>query len=162
MTADTTHRTTIAGLIAVLTIHAGLLSWSAAAHSPVSDELGHLAAGLSHWKLHRFELFAVNPPLVRSLATVRVALGDYSENWTRYAASPARRQEFRPGLDFVRANPDSFIGPHSTVDPPTTVDRRRPGPAHTTVRSRVSGRAFVPDVRRETGVTGTGVSRELA
>ena len=38
-------------LPALLAIHAGLLAYGAAIHSPSIDEVGHLAAGLSHWQL---------------------------------------------------------------------------------------------------------------
>ncbi len=57
---------------ALLAIHAGLLAYGAAVHSPSIDEVGHLAAGLSHWQLGRFDLYHVNPPLVRMVAAVPV------------------------------------------------------------------------------------------
>jgi hypothetical protein len=47
----------------LLAIQAGLLAWSATRHSPSVDEMGHLAAGVSHWELGRFDLYRVNPPL---------------------------------------------------------------------------------------------------
>lgn len=49
-----------------------LLSWGAWRHSPSPDEVGHLVAGLSHWDAGRFELFRVNPPLVRAVAALPV------------------------------------------------------------------------------------------
>lgn len=39
-------------------------------HGPSWDEVGHLPAGLSHWKTGRFELYRVNPPLIRMAATI--------------------------------------------------------------------------------------------
>ena len=55
-------------LPALLTLHGSLLAWSAMQHSPVISEVNHLPAGLSHLYLGRFDLFRVNPPLVRTVA----------------------------------------------------------------------------------------------
>jgi hypothetical protein len=57
---------------ALLLVHAGLLGYGVAVHSPTLDEVGHMAAGLSHWQLGRFDLYHVNPPLVRMVAVVLV------------------------------------------------------------------------------------------
>ena len=59
--------TWIVGL--VLTIHCVLLACEARLDSPTWDEFGHLIAGVSHWKFGRFDLYPVNPPLVRMAAT---------------------------------------------------------------------------------------------
>lgn len=53
-------------IVVLLAIHTGLLAYSAYVHSPTLNEPGHLVAGLSHWKFGRFELYRVNPPLVRA------------------------------------------------------------------------------------------------
>ena len=60
-------RAIIGCVLALMTIQTGLLIHSAKVHSPTWDEVGHLAAGLSHWELGRFELYSVNPPLVRTI-----------------------------------------------------------------------------------------------
>lgn len=49
--------------------HALLLAWGAYRHSPTIDEWGYLPAGLMHWREGRFDIFRVNPPLVRLVAT---------------------------------------------------------------------------------------------
>ena len=53
-------------VIWVLCMHAALLARSAVQHSPGWDEPGHLVAGVSHWQFAAFDLYRVNPPLVRA------------------------------------------------------------------------------------------------
>ena len=53
---------------ALATTHALLCGYEAYWNSPTRDELAHLAAGISHITFQRFDLFRVNPPLVRSVA----------------------------------------------------------------------------------------------
>ena len=88
----------------LLVVHGSLLAWSAYCHSPVFNELGHLPAGLSHIQLCRFDLYSVNPPLVRTVAAVGVSLAHPKTDWTRYVATPAVRSEVPVGLDFLKAN----------------------------------------------------------
>jgi hypothetical protein len=52
-------------VITLLGTQAGLLAYSATRHSPTHLEPAFLAAGISHWQFGRFELYRVNPPLVR-------------------------------------------------------------------------------------------------
>ena len=64
---------------------------------PTVDEVGHLPAGVSHWKFGRFDLYRVNPPLVRSICTsVVVDAGQY--DWSRYSVRVGKRPEFEIGL----------------------------------------------------------------
>jgi len=102
-------RREIACLLLALTVHAGSLIYWASWHGPVSDEVGHMAAGLSHWRFARFELFAVNPPLVRLLATAPVFLSPHHENWRLYSQQIANRSEFNIGREFVSENPDTWL-----------------------------------------------------
>jgi hypothetical protein len=51
-------------VVSLLAIHAGLLAWQAYRYSPTIDEPAHMAAGISHWKFGRFDLYRVNPPRV--------------------------------------------------------------------------------------------------
>ncbi len=89
---------------ALLTIHAGLLAYGAAVHSPCIDEVGHLAAGLSHWQLGRFDLYHVNPPLVRMVAAVPVLFAQPKTDWSAYSDAPGARSEFPIGRDLITAN----------------------------------------------------------
>ncbi|HZL36738.1 MAG TPA: hypothetical protein VFC78_15570 [Tepidisphaeraceae bacterium] len=61
----------IVALFAVQTI---LIGWEAYADSPTWDEIGHFAAGLDHWRHGRFDMYRVNPPLVRLVAEIPAAL----------------------------------------------------------------------------------------
>jgi 4-amino-4-deoxy-L-arabinose transferase-like glycosyltransferase len=91
-------------VLGVLLVHAGLLAWSATRHSPTIDEVGHLPAGLSHWELGRFNLYAVNPPLVRMTAALPVLAAGVEVDWSRAGQPPAGRAEFYIGRDLIRAN----------------------------------------------------------
>ncbi len=88
----------------LLVIHSGLLAYSAYVHSPTLNEPGHLVAGLSHWKFGRFELYRVNPPLVRMVAALPVMAVGYEEDWSGFYEGPGARPVFPMGEDFVAAN----------------------------------------------------------
>ena len=94
-------RTTVALL---LTIQAVLLGYSATCHSPTLDEPASLAAGVSNWTLRRFELYRVNPPLVRLVAAAPVVVAGCETDWSHIDASPGARSEFAVGADFIHAN----------------------------------------------------------
>jgi hypothetical protein len=68
------------------------------------DEMSHLAAGLSHWSLGRFEAYAVNPPLVRLVATLPVLAARPSLDWKGSGAGAGWRTEWALNNDFVAAN----------------------------------------------------------
>lgn len=94
----------------LLAIHTGLLAYSAYVHSPTLNEPGHLVAGLSHWKFGRFELYRVNPPLVRMVAALPVMAAGYEEDWSGFYEGPGARPVFGMGEDFVAANGErSFL-----------------------------------------------------
>jgi hypothetical protein len=86
----------------LLGAHAIMLGWVAATCSPTFNEPGHLAAGLHIWKYGRFDLYRVNPPLVKSLAALTVALASPATDWSR--AYSTDRQESIVGCDFMTAN----------------------------------------------------------
>jgi hypothetical protein len=77
--------------------------------SPGVDEPAHLAAGLSHWKFGRFDLYRVNPPLVRMVATLPlVALPLFGvepqTDWSAFTEAPYARPEFALGSAFTSIN----------------------------------------------------------
>lgn len=88
----------------LLGAHASLLAWAATRHSPSVDEVGHMAAGFSHWQLGTFDLYRVNPPLVRLVAAAPIALLNPRADWTSYATWVGGRGEFVCGMQFVSAN----------------------------------------------------------
>ncbi len=91
-------------LLLLLLLHTVLLGWSARSHTPVASEMAHLAAGVSHLQLNRFDLMPVNPPLVRMVAALPVVLATPSTDWGRYDPDPLSRSEHAVGRDFVNAN----------------------------------------------------------
>jgi hypothetical protein len=103
-------RTARNAVVALLTIHSSLLAYSAYVHSPTLNEPGHLVAGLSIWKFGRFDVYNVNPPLVKMVAALPVIAAGYEEDWSRFRIGPGVRSEFAMGEDFVAANRErSFL-----------------------------------------------------
>ncbi len=88
----------------LLVIQSGLLAYSAYVHSPTLNEPGHLVAGLSHWKFGRFEVYRVNPPLVKMVAALPVMAVGYKEDWSSFYVGPGTRPEMAMGEDFVATN----------------------------------------------------------
>lgn len=88
----------------LLFMQAGLLAYSATRHSPTNLEPAFLASGLSHWQFHRFELYRVNPPLVRVVAAIPVLLVGGNTDWSDFQDSPGSRAEFPIGHAFLRVN----------------------------------------------------------
>lgn len=89
---------------ALLLVHTGLLAWSGYVHSPTIDEPAHLAAGISHWQFGRFDLYAVNPPLVRMVGALPVLCADPELRWGQYRTAQETRAEFDVGKAFANAN----------------------------------------------------------
>src|SRR5438128_1492611 len=89
-------------VVALLLTHAGLLAYAATKHSPSIDEVAYLPAGVSHWKFGRFDLYRVNPPLVRMVAVIPVLLFERPEiDWSKYTNAPGARSEFVIGRDLI-------------------------------------------------------------
>ncbi|MHC5537825.1 ArnT family glycosyltransferase [Singulisphaera rosea] len=98
-------RTWIRSVVTLTVVaHVGLLAWSAWRHSPVLNEVGHIPAGLSHWRFGRFDAYRVNPPLVRLVASLPVLLSEPAIDWKNYSLDPLVRSERALGIDFVQAN----------------------------------------------------------
>jgi hypothetical protein len=91
-------------LCVLLALHGSLLAWSANSHSPVNGEVPALAAGIRHWQDGRFDLFRVNPPLVRMAAALPVLFLQPATDWSRLTDFVGGRPEFDVGEDFIRAN----------------------------------------------------------
>ena len=94
----------IAAVLSVLGLHLAVLMYSAYVHSPTLDEPAHLAAGISHWRLARFELYRVNPPLVRMIASVPTIWLPVKCDWSRLHVGRRLRPEFGIGEDLVHTN----------------------------------------------------------
>lgn len=96
-----------AALATALLAHACMVAWLAAHNSPSPDEIAHLPAGMLIWQHGRYDLYPVNPPLVKAVAAIPVVLSSPRVDWTEVGRG--RRPEFAVGIDFVELNgPTSF------------------------------------------------------
>lgn len=91
-------------VVALLAAQAGLLGYSATKHSATDLEPAFLVAGISHWQFGRFDLYRVNPPIVRMVAALPVLVVGYKSDWSQYYESPGSRAEFPLGSAFIKAN----------------------------------------------------------
>ncbi len=101
-TTDIPHVRTC--VILLLLVHTLLVGFSATRHSPTALEGPLLAAGVCHWELGRYELYRVNPPLVRMVAAIPVMLVGCETNWTRFVDGPRTRPEYSMGSQFIEIN----------------------------------------------------------
>jgi hypothetical protein len=88
----------------LLGLHAVLLARGAWLQSPTLNEPGHLVAGISNWRFGRFDVYKVNPPLVRMAAAVPVLVANAKSDWNGYYEGAGARPEFSLGENFVAAN----------------------------------------------------------
>ena len=79
----------------ILFVHGSMLAWMAYRYSPTIDEPAHLIAGISHWKFGRFDLYRVNPPLVRLVAALPMLLVDPKIDWTSFSTAAYSRPKIR-------------------------------------------------------------------
>lgn len=91
-------------VVLLLAIQTGLLAYSAYVHSPTLNEPGHLVAGLSYWKFGRFDVYNVNPPLVKLVAALPVMAVGYDEDWSGFYSGLGARPEFAMGEGFIAVN----------------------------------------------------------
>jgi hypothetical protein len=91
-------------LIAICSVHAALLGYGASVHSPTYNEPAHLTAGISYWQFGRFDVYSVNPPLVKMVAALPVLAAGCETDWSAFYAGPGARPEMALGEAFVHAN----------------------------------------------------------
>ncbi len=97
-------------VVLLLVVHVGLLAYGALIHSPTFNEIGHLPAGISHWQFNRYDLYRVNPPLVRMVAAAPVLAMNPNTDWSSYGTHSTQQSQLNVGIDFVKANGDrSFL-----------------------------------------------------
>lgn len=94
---------------AILVVHVFLVLRLSFCYSAVSQEQSHLAAGVNHLLYQKFDLYRVNPPLVRSLAAIPVVCCDHHVDQSRYSYNPLKRAEYNVGSDFAKANGEQII-----------------------------------------------------
>lgn len=91
-------------IVFILAVHAGLLAYLAARHSPTIHEMAHLPAGICHWQFGMFELYRVNPPLPRMMAALPVLFCEAKTDWQNYQLDPLSRETIPMGVRFAKAN----------------------------------------------------------
>lgn len=92
------------GLIAILVSHGLLLGWISVINAPMYDEMAHLPSGLAHWQLGNFDLYRVNPPLMRMIASIPLLLIEPETDWTWFTDGAYDRPEFQIGRRFLQVN----------------------------------------------------------
>ncbi len=90
-------------------IHVSLLTYGILVHGPGWDEMGHLPAGLSHWQTGRFDVYRVNPPLVRTVATAPLALQDFRIPWQWNPTYTIVRPEWDLAKSLAEAHGREFL-----------------------------------------------------
>lgn len=91
---------------ALLSTHAVLLVRLALRQSPNIDELAHIASGMAIWQYGLFDVYVVNPPLVRAIATLPLCAMPHQKAWGDFEHAPKPRPEFVLGAQFVESHPD--------------------------------------------------------
>jgi hypothetical protein len=104
MSAERYSRFNSYATVGLLVVQAALLARGAYVHSPTLNEPGHLVAGISNWQFGRFDVYKVNPPVVRMVAAVPVLLVGAKTDWRSYYEGVGARPEFSLGEEFVAAN----------------------------------------------------------
>jgi len=92
-----------------LVVQSMLLAWSAYERSPVSIEVGELAAGHYHLTTGRFNTAVVNPPLVRCLAAAPLVLIDPKFDFRAQSFPPHGRTERFLAQRFMALNGPSVF-----------------------------------------------------
>ena len=86
-----------------------LVGYGAYVHSPTYNETAHLVAGISYWKFRPFDVYCVNPPLVKLIAALPVLAVGCEADWSEYYAGPGARPEMALGEAFVRVNDERTL-----------------------------------------------------
>jgi Dolichyl-phosphate-mannose-protein mannosyltransferase len=104
------HSKMIPCLVAILLgIHAAILLDSARKNFVTPDEVGHLAAGISHWETSTYSMYRVNPPMPRSLAVLPVILEQPNIEGIQPDDVPGHRAEAESGRQFAADNQDRYF-----------------------------------------------------
>jgi hypothetical protein len=96
--------------VALILLHAALLTWSALANSVAVDEYAHLPAGVSYWRSGgHFSIYDQSPPLLRLIAAAPVALaGADAPPVAAFEAMPAKDRHWSYAYTFLRANANRY------------------------------------------------------
>ena len=90
-------------------LHLILLMANIIANSATADETAHLASGIAMWQQGRFDLYAVNPPLVRLIAALPAYLSIQEFRSSHMQDDPGLRPEWSIGRDLARQLGREFL-----------------------------------------------------
>lgn len=94
--------------IAIATLYFSGVAVHAYRTAPVSDEYGHFAAGLAWWQFGNTDLFRVNPPTIRILATAPAFATGMRLPKSIDQTNSDVRPEFIAGRELFAKNPERF------------------------------------------------------
>jgi hypothetical protein len=97
-------------------VHTLLLAIGAIRNGPTFNEPSHLVSGMCYWTAGRCDAYAVNPPLVRSIAALPILLAHgelQDDNGDCICGYGGFRPESPMGEAFVRANRDRVLWFHT-------------------------------------------------
>lgn len=106
MKANNSLKTVRVPLLVMLIVIQGVLllrlTWLT---SPNRTELGHFVASRYFWEYGQFDLFHVNPPLLRIIAGMPVYfLADSHDDWSSYSPQASDRSEWAVAVSLIQAN----------------------------------------------------------
>jgi hypothetical protein len=107
--SERVNRLAVAYIAGITFLHLSLLVCGIFIHGPGWDEVGHLPAGISHWKTGRFDLYRVNPPLPRMIATAPLLILDDGVRWQWNSAYSYSRPEWDLGRELIEANGSGYF-----------------------------------------------------
>jgi hypothetical protein len=102
--SERVNRFAVRYVSSITLVHLSLLVYGIFNHGPGWDEVGHLPAGISHWRTGRFDLYRVNPPLVRMVATAPLVFLDDGVKWQWNSAYRCDRPEWDLGKEMIETN----------------------------------------------------------
>jgi hypothetical protein len=91
-------------VLSVLIVHGALLAYSATQCSPTFYEPAHLAAGIDHWTSGRFNLYRVNPPLIKMIAALPVLSAGFQQEDSSLQLHDRVGPEFSAGRSLIKLN----------------------------------------------------------
>ena len=95
-------------VLGILAVHAALLLSAMQQTFVTVDEVGHIAAGISHWETRSYGLYRVNPPLARMLAVLPILAASPDTAGITPTSRPGMRGEWASGRRFAEDNPDTY------------------------------------------------------
>jgi hypothetical protein len=130
----------------LLLIHVVLLAWVDLRNSPSMDEVAHVPAGLSHWQMGTFDLYNVNPPLPRLVASLPLVFLHMKTDWSRLGPDSFGRLEFPIGMQFVQDNGQRAFWYFTIASPLVSPESGEPSCATLIPYAESSKKDFPPGV----------------